>query len=240
MNKKMFVSLDLNSLKHLVVSSETLQQQTGVNVNELELLTGLFVTYSVDRSGKIAYPHSDEKMKFLDPIYSIQLQDSLEKQKIAKSDLLLPFEKIVDVGFFHKFGRINVRLSTDVNTYFMPDFVLNRDSGLPLQLQHHLDGCFLYPEYFKVGESLGNGKVNTAEMKAVKKYHIRYSKSFDGLPEQSNTPSKKNIYIPNSRRSRDELNEFYEYSSTGNNDWVKDIFDDAFDGQKDAWDDYDQ
>lgn len=215
---KLLVIIEFKNKEFVFLRPENIRQNTTIEVNELELL--------IDSTLRIDFYKKGDKM-FNDKIcskddilvkeYFFELAEPIEKLRESKKENLLAFKKIKEIFYFQKYGRENVGIKTeDDNVTFLSLKRFEIQSKLEKSEQHILIGSYIFPEYYKIGETLPNGKEVTANNKLLKWINLRYSERIDKMHQNF----EENIAYYD---GEDDYNPYDDYGT--DEDFIRDVLD---------------
>ena len=234
--KRQFVIIEFDNKEFVFLAASNIKQNTGLEVFELELLIGsklridFYIKGEQMFNGKVC-----EKENVLVKEYFFELQKPVDSLRIENKNQLLPFKKIKQIFYFNKFNKESVGIKTENdNVTFISLKRFEIQSNLDRSEQHILGSSYIYPEYYKVGEKLSNGKDVTENNKLLKWINLRYS---DNIERMHQNFENSMVYFDGAEYydSSDDGPGAYGYSS-----WDDMAFNEAFDGDVDSWDHYNQ
>ena len=151
----------------LYLNPAYVQSITGVIINEIEILTGSFIKpifYQVgDKmfSGKIFEKGSSQIVKS----FQIKCDDTIENMRKKNSSQLQNLKEIKKV--FHFSRNNNNIICFEIGAekpVFVASNVVTRLTTIDLSEIHILEGSFIAPEFYKVGENIYEGMNNKPEL----------------------------------------------------------------------------
>lgn len=153
---KQIVSITIESNEtRLFLDPIDLVAQSNLSIIELDLLVGNFISFEyfnegeILKSGRTYYKGKSNIIKN----FSIKI----EKRNYDTN--FKQFLKIIEVFNFVKNNNLIIGLKTEVNSIiFIADKKLRRITGLNKDNYFYLEGSYIFPEYFQIGE---NVNINT-------------------------------------------------------------------------------
>lgn len=224
--KRQLVIVEFDNNECVFLSPNNIKQNTGLEVQELELLIGSTIRIDFFKKGDKMFNESVcEKDNLIVKEYFFELQKPIEKLRIENKHQLLPFKKIMQIFYFNKFGKDNVGIKTeDEYVTFISLKRFEFQSNLGKSEQHILVGSYIFPEFYKIGESFSNGTPITQNNKLLKWINLRYSNKIADMHENF----ERSIGYFNGESYSDESNDgpgAYGYSS-----WEEMTLHEAFEG----------
>lgn len=236
-NKRQLVIIEFDYNNEFVfLTPNNIRQNTGLEVYELELLIGSTLRIDFYKKGEKMFNGGIcDKENLIVKEYFFELVKPVELLREENKDRLLPYKKIKDIFYFHKFNKDNVGIKTeDDNVTFISLKRFEIQSKLTKDEQHILVGSYICPEYYKIGDTLPNGTKITADNKILRWINLRYSDNIEGMHES----------FENAIGYYDG-NDYYDSyddgpGAYGYNSWEEMAFEVAFEGDIDAWNHYNQ
>lgn len=233
--KRQLVIVVFENNDFVFLSAGSIKSNTSLEVNELELLIGSRLRITYYKNGEqTTIGTICTKDNLLVKEFFFELQKPVEKLRIENRSQLLPFQKIRKIFYFFKFERDNVGIETeDGNVTFITLKRFESQSHIEQSEQHILVGSYIFPEYYKIGDKLSDGDIIRTN-KVLKQLNLRYSSRVENMHE--NFENRITYYDGhNYYSSNDNGPEVYGYNS-----WEEMAFNEAFEGNIDAWNEYNQ
>lgn len=183
--KRQLVIIEFDNNECVFLSPNNIKQNTGLEIQELELLIGSTIRIEFFKKGeRLINGPLCEKESLIVKEYYFELQKPVERLRVENADQILHFKKIKQIFYFHKFGKENVGIKTeDEKVTFISLKRFEIQSNLDKSEQHILVGSYILPEFYKTGESLPNGTPITQDNKLLKWINLRYSDKIEGMHE---------------------------------------------------------
>lgn len=233
--KKLFVIVNFSSENYVFISYEQIKQNTGLEAFEIELLLGSTMRVDYYRIGEMMFNEKVcQKANTFMKEYYIELVKPIQKLRIESANQLLSFDRITEIFYFHKHNVDKVGIKTsDDKIHYLTEKSFQIVSGLDRSEQHILIGSFVSPQYYVIGETLLNGSLVTQDNKLVKYLNLRYLDKVTAMHEIFEKTSSIHE-VENDVVEGQNYNEFFGYKTMDDM-----IFNDIFDGDRDAWNSYD-
>lgn len=153
---KQIVSITLESNKdRLFLDPIELVERSNLSIIELDLLIGNFISFEYFKEGEIL----KSGRTYYNGKSNIIKNFTLKIEKVNNIYNIKPFLKIIEVFDFVKNNKLIIGLKTESNrTIFIADKKLSRITGLNRNDYFYLEGSYIYPVYFQIGE---NVNINT-------------------------------------------------------------------------------
>jgi hypothetical protein len=190
---KQKVGFKLENLdKPLFVSPKFVFNNTGIKINEVELLIGsrlkpnFFDIGDKMFSGKIFQRGESKIVKS----FNIIMDGSINELKIKNNKYLKNFKEIKKIFHFTRNNRISVGFDIgEEKATFISANWLKGLTTLDLDEIHILEGSFILPEYFEVGENIYEGMDKTPDFcrksgVILKDLKIRFYGKIDEMHER--------------------------------------------------------
>jgi hypothetical protein len=178
-NKRQLAVLGFDNGEFVFLIPTSVVQKTGLEIFEFELLIGSSIKIDFYKKGEMMFKGICQKDDLFVKMSSFKLQKPVEQLRVENRDNLLPFKRITGLFYYHKFNRDNVGIKTDdgnVTLISLKRFEIQ--SNLERDEQYLLEGSYMCPEYYKIGDILSNGSVANTD-KVLKWLNIRYSSKDD-------------------------------------------------------------
>lgn len=184
-NKRQLVIIEFDNKEFVFIAPNNIRQNTSLEVFELELLVGSTLRIDFYKSGELMFNGQNcNKDNVLIKEYFFELQKPVNRLRIENASQLLPFRKIKDIFYYHKFNRENVGIKTDDDSVtFLSLKRFEIQSKLDKSEQHILIGSYIFPEFYKKGEMLPNGTVVNLDNKILRWINLRYSDKLQVMHE---------------------------------------------------------
>ena len=184
--KRQLVIIEFETPNEFVfLAPGNIKQNTGLEVYELELLIGSTLRIDFYTKGEKMFNGGIcDKDNLIVKEYFFELQKPVEKLRVEYANRLLPFKKIKQIFYFHKFDKDNVGIKTiDDQVTFISLKRFEIQSKLEKSEQHILVGSYIYPEFYKIGDILPNGTPITQNNKILRWINLRYADNIEGMHE---------------------------------------------------------
>jgi hypothetical protein len=236
-NKRQLVIIEFDYKNEFVfLTPNNIRQNTGLEVYELELLIGSKLRIDFYKKGeKMFNDRICNKENLIVKEYFLELEKPVEVLREDNKNRLVPYKRIKDIFYFYKFDKENVGIKTeDDKVTFITLKRFEIQSKLAKHEQHILVGSYICPEYHKIGDILSNGFKVSVENKILRWINLRYSDKIEGMHESTENAIG---YF--------DGNEYYDsyddgLNAYGYNSWEELAFEAAFEGDIDAWNNYNQ
>jgi len=218
-NKRMRVLIKFDDDSVIFLSPEEIQQNTGLQIHELELLINSKLRVEFYDVGEVMHGSGNvcEKERYSVKEYWFNLLEPLEKLRVTNSNYLIPFMEITELFYFDRFNRENVGIKTDSDkVIYVPVERFERVSNLSKSEQHVLVGSYIFPIYFNKGDKFRNGETVNKDNKILKWLNIRYKAKLSKLHEAYEE-------LVNDYDDNDDYNPYDDYGS--DSDIIRDVFD---------------
>lgn len=234
-NKRQLVIIEFDNNEFVFLSPNNIKQNTTLEVNELELLIGSTLRIDFYKKGeKMFNGKICDKDNLIVKEYFFELQKSVDKLRTENKNQLLPFKQISKIFYFHKFDRENVGIETeDGKVTFLPLKRFELQSKLDKSEQHILVGSFIMPEYYKKGDTFSDG-TQVRNDNVLRWINLRYSDNVEGMHE--NFENAVGYY------DGEDFHDNYDSGpgAYGYDSWDEMAFHEAFEGDIDVWNHYNQ
>ncbi len=184
-NRRQLVIIEFDDQEFVFMAAGSIKGNTGIEVDELELLIGSTIRIDFYSSGEEMF-NGDicGKDNLIVKDFYIELQKPIDLLRTQNSSQLLGFRRLKEIFYFNKFGKENVGLKTeDDRVTFMLLSRFEFQSMLDKAEQHILIGSYILPEYYRKGEILGDGREISEDNKSLKWINLRYSDRVDRMHE---------------------------------------------------------
>lgn len=152
--------------KCLFLSPENIRQCTGVEITEVEILTGSTIRPELYKEGEKMF--SGEIYKGGCPIikdFWIECKDSIENMRKANLDRLKDFKEIRKVFSFNRNDKDVIGFEVgEEKAVFVPANFVKGLTKLDLDEIHILEGSYISPEYYQKGENIYEGRDHEPEL----------------------------------------------------------------------------
>jgi hypothetical protein len=184
-NKRQLVIIEFDNNEFVFITPNNIKQNTSLEVWELELLIGSTLRINFYKTGDLMFNQQKcNKDNVLIKEYFFELQKPVDRLRIENAFQILPFKKIKEIFYYHKFNRANVGIKTeDDSVTFLSLKRFEIQSKLDKSEQHILIGSYILPEYYKKGEILPNGTEINLDNKVLRWINLRYSNKLETMHE---------------------------------------------------------
>lgn len=197
-----------NNEKYIYLSPANIKQNTGVEINEVEILIGSTIRPTFYGNGEKMF---DGRICTIDNYvikdFWITLSETIEELRVKNKDKVLPMKNIIRVFQFTKDNRNVTGFDTgDVKATFISSERLHKLTSLDPREFHILEGSFICPEYYKEGEQMGgtHGLIAKKSGVMLKNLNLRFSGNAEEM--HKNFEERPNFHYSNSRNYNDREN----------------------------------
>lgn len=161
------INLILEEIEETVTGTpECIEELTGLKIYEVNLLNNIRIAFEYYNDHETIkntslYFHTLKSSKAIKRIIT---EYPLPYEKLGKRspELFAPFKKILRVESFVEKNKERVFINTNVDTFIMPTWQLEKSSGIVKKNFHDLDGRFIQIEWYKKGEIFNEKKIHTS------------------------------------------------------------------------------
>ncbi|MBL85962.1 MAG: hypothetical protein CMO82_04805 [Winogradskyella sp.] len=224
----------------IFLSGSNVKQNTGLNINEIEMLEGSLIRPDFYKKGEKMFNEKIcEKDNLLIRDFWITLvPNNIEKFKAINQTKKIDFKQIKQVFTFTRNGRVNCGIKTlDDEVVFVTKKRLEGLTSLDESEFHILENSYINPIYYKNGEIMAGGKKCYSDNSIIKELNLRFSGNVEQM-HQNFEENEPNFYYSHSNNSNYSSNSYAEYGgpSDGYGGHIDDDFiNDVLGGHPDAY-----
>lgn len=176
-NEVVFLTFE-DTIELVIISQESLEKYTSLKVYEAELLIGTRIGLEFYQDGEKIINTIDRycNIGVKTPIKKLTPEFELpyEKLGVRSNEPFLHFKKIIRIESFTKNNTAKNYLDTDLDTFSMPKWILEKESGFSEKDFHLLLNEFISIQWYKKGEIFKGTSVSSNES-LIKNSTIKFS-----------------------------------------------------------------
>jgi len=213
----------------LFVSSKFVFNNTGIPITEIELLIGSYFQPTFFEVGEKLFSgrsfHKGESK--IVKSFNILMDGSIDELRVKNKRHLKNYKEITKVFHFTKNNRITVGLETgEEKATFISSKWLKSLTTLDLNEIHIIEGSFILPEYYNVGENIYEGMDREPEYcrrsgVLLKNLNLRFYGKIDEMHERYENSEPEYVTTYNNYESSNWLEDL---AGTNDPEVMRDVY----------------
>ena len=236
---KQLVGFEVESHPKIIyLTGSNIKQNTKLEINEIEMLTGSYIRPDYYKKGEIMFNGNiceKDNAIIRDFWITLNISDLKEFRK-SNEHKLLNFKEIKKIFTFSRNGKIGCGIkTTDDEVVFLPKKRLEALTNLEASEFHILESSYINPLFYKDGETMVFGQKCYGNNTVIKALNLRFSGNINQM-HQNFEANEPNYYYSDNNTSN-----FYDFDEfSGPNDGYggrldDDFINDVLDGNPDAY-----
>lgn len=224
----------------IFLSGSNVKQNTGLDINEVEMLEGSLIKPDFYKIGEKMFNGKvcEKDNALIRDFWITLVPNNINEFKNVAEHKKLGFKKISQVFTFSRNGMVTCGIKTlDDKVVFVTKRRLEGLTNLDETEFHILENSFINPVFYKNGEIMAGGKKCYADNSIIKELNLRFSGNVVQM-HQNFEENEPNFYYSSSDNTNYSTSSYDEYGGPrdGSGGYLDDDFiNDALGGEPEAY-----